>query len=237
MGPKELVRFADLLEDIGKNESIKAVVLAGSGTSFNVGADFDELFGGMLDITYSDWQERIIGPVTRIYLGISKMPKPVIAAIQGYAVGGGLDMALACDIRIAADNAKFGLVFVNNAINTEASTFFLPRLIGLGRSLLYSLTGELFNAQEAEKLGLVEKVVPLDQLMPETMKLAEKLANGPTMAIAAIKKLIREGLETNNLEIILGRAFDTMFRLLKTEDFREIVKAFSEKRKPVYKGR
>ena len=95
----------------------------------------------------------------RIYKTITDIPKPVIAAIQGYAVGGGVDIAATCDIRIAAEDAKFAEVFVKNAINPEACNFYMPRLIGLGRSLLYSFTADTITAVEAERIGMVEKVV------------------------------------------------------------------------------
>ena len=232
-----MVAMADAIEDAGKDESLGAAILCGAGKSFCAGADFGGVFEKMLDISYGEWQKLIVEPMIRIYKGIANMPKPVIVAIQGYAVGGGVDIASACDIRIAATDAKFGEVFVKNAINPEACVFFMPRLIGLGRALLYSFTGELMNAEEAERFGLVEKIVAPEELMPTARKIAEKLANGPTVAIAAIKRLMRDALETNNLDITLQTAFDSIYRLIKTEDFHEIVTAFGEKRKPVYKGK
>jgi enoyl-CoA hydratase/carnithine racemase len=237
VGPHTMEELASALEEVAEDESVRAMILAGAGKAFCVGADFQEAFELMVNVNYADWQEQIVKRMIRIYKGVSGMPKPVIVAIQGHAVGGGMDIASACDIRIAADNAQFGEFFVRNAINPEACVFFMPRLIPLGQALLYSFTGDLMSAQEAYRIGFVEKVVPLDQLMPTAKELATKLANGPTMAIAAIKRLMRDALETNNLDVTLQSAFDAMFRLLQTEDFKEIVKAFSEKRKPVYKGR
>jgi len=236
LGPRGMVEFGGALEEAAGDDTVGAVILAGAGESFCAGADFQEAFGPMQKISYKDWKETIVAPMIKIYKTIAEMKKPVIAAIQGYAVGGGVDIPAACDIRIAAENAKFGEFFVRNAINPEACLFFMPRLVPLGKALLLSFTGDLIDAKEAERIGLVEKVVPLEQLMPTAKELAKRLANGPRLAIGAIKGLMRNGL-TTNLDTTLESAFDAMYGLIGTEDFREIVQAFSEKRKPVYKGK
>ena len=224
------------LKEAEGDDEVGAVILAGKGSSFCAGADFGDTFGTMLEIDYKSWQEQIVQPMIRIYKTITDIPKPVIAAIQGYAVGGGVDIAATCDIRIAAEDTKFAEVFVKNAINPEACNFYMPRLIGLGRALLYSFTSDTITAVEAERIGLVEKVVKNEELMEASMALATRFANGPRQAIAATKKLMHQALETNNLDVTLETSFDSMFRLIKTEDFHEVVNAFAEKRKPVYKG-
>ena len=236
LGPRAMIEIGGALEDAAGDATIGAVVLAGAGESFCAGADFEEAFGAMLDITYEDFKKAIVTPMIKIYKLIDEMEKPVIAAIQGYAVGGGVDIPSVADIRIAADNARFGEFFVRNAICPEAALFFVPRQMPLGKALLFSLTGDLMDAKEAERVGLVEMVVPLEQLMPTAMGLAKRFAHGPRLAQAVIKKMIRRALITN-LDITLKSAFDEMYRLARSEDFKEIVQAFSEKRKPVYKGK
>lgn len=237
IGPQGMREIGSALEEAAGDQTVKAVILAGAGDSFCAGADFQEAFGAMAQgMDYNDWKKNIVAPMMKIYKTIAEMEKPVIAAIQGYAVGGGMDIASACDIRIAAEDAQFGEFFVRAAICPEAALFFAPRLMPFGKALLLSMTGDLIDAKEAERIGFVEKVVPREQLLPVAKELAKRLANGPTLAIAAIKKLMHNALVTN-LDLTLEAAFDVMYRLIQTEDFKEIVKAFSEKRKPIYKGR
>ncbi|MFH1113690.1 MAG: enoyl-CoA hydratase-related protein [Pseudomonadota bacterium] len=163
--------------------------------------------------------------------------KPIIAAINGYCLAGGLEIALACDIRIASETATFGLPEVSRGIIPGAGgTQRLPRLIPVGKSLEMILTGESIDAQEAYRLGLVNKVVPPDQLLPEAMKLAERICRNAPLAVQAAKEAVYRGMvlplsEGLRLEQLLAEP------VVQSEDAKEGPMAFFEKRPPVYKGK
>lgn len=170
-------------------------------------------------------------------LKVENLPKPVIAAVNGYALGGGLELAMACDIRIAADTAKLGQPEINLGLSPGyGGTQRLPRLVGKGMAKLLILTGDMIDAQEALRIGLVEKVVPLAELMDEAKALAKKLATKPPLTLAACKEAINLGLE---LDLERGLSIESFeFGVLSTtEDYEEGTTAFLEKRKPVFKGR
>jgi 2-(1,2-epoxy-1,2-dihydrophenyl)acetyl-CoA isomerase len=165
------------------------------------------------------------------------MEKPVIAAINGYTIGAGLDLAMSCDIRIASEEAQFGEFFVRMGLVPEAGVYFMPRLLGIGRAKLLSFTGDLIDAKEAERIGLVEKVVPPDKLITSVKELASKLANRrPIKTVGLIKKAINESLRMD-LDSSLDYASRLTYQSVHTEDHREAVNAFLEGRRPVFKGR
>jgi 2-(1,2-epoxy-1,2-dihydrophenyl)acetyl-CoA isomerase len=162
--------------------------------------------------------------------------KPIIGAINGVAVGAGLDFALACDVRIASDKARFAQLFVRRGlIPVAGGTYFLPRIVGLDRALLMTWTGDMIDAQEAERIGLVTMVVPHEELMIATMELAEKLAKGAPLAIQRSKRAIYDGLGTD-LEEALKHAGSVVQELNQTADHKEGARAFVEKREPVFRG-
>ena len=162
--------------------------------------------------------------------------KPIIAAVNGYAVGGGLELALRCDIRLASDNAQLGLGEVRWSLVPGSGTQSLPRAIPMGVALEMIFTGQRVSAQRAYELGLVNKVTTKDQLIPEATKLAETiLENGP-IAVRACKEAVWKGLDMTLEEGLRNNAF--LARAVReTEDAKEGPKAFAEKRKPVFKGR
>jgi enoyl-CoA hydratase/carnithine racemase len=161
--------------------------------------------------------------------------KPVIAAINGVAIGVGLDIALACDIRIASDRAQFSEAYIRRGITPAAGgTYFLPRLVGIDRACQLIFTGDMIEAKEAERIGLVTTVVPHDELESTAMELAEKIARGPLQAIKYAKKAIYDGL-TTDLETNLDYTMGVRQELLKTEDHKEGTVSFVEKRAPVFK--
>ena len=170
-------------------------------------------------------------------LRLHNLQKPSIAAVNGYAMGLGLGIALSCDIRIVSENAKLSETFIRRGlIPADGSCWQLPRMIGLGNTLLMQYTGDALDAEEALRLGLVNKVTPHDELMETTMELAQRLADGPTYSMALIKRLVQKSLYTDLGESLrlAGPAQEISRR---TEDHKEGVQAFVEKRRPVYKGR
>lgn len=170
-------------------------------------------------------------------LRIHNLQKPSIAAVNGYAMGIGMGIAVSCDVKIASENAGFSEAFIRNGlIPADGSCWQLPRTIGIGNTLLLQYTGDIVAADEAYRLGLVNKVVPHGEMMSATMELAQRLAHGPTYAMSLIKWLVHQSLHCSLEESLeVARAAQTIAR--ETEDHKEGVRAFLEKRKPAFKGR
>lgn len=170
-------------------------------------------------------------------LWLHNLQKPSIAAVNGHAMGLGLGIALSCDIRVASENAKLSETFIRRGlIPADGSCWQLPRMIGLGNTLLLQYTGDVLDAGEALRLGMVNRVTAHEALMDETMELARRLAQGPTYTMAITKRLVQRSLYTD-FEESLGLAGSAQVIARLTEDHREGVKAFVEKRPPQFKGR
>jgi len=222
------------LDELSTDDDVRAIIMTGAGDkAFVSGADI----GMLRDLKSS---QEVVANSRRgqaMTLKIESLPKPVIAAINGYALGGGLELAIACDIRIAADTAKLGQPEINLGLNPGyGGTQRLPRLVGKGMAKLLILTGDMIDAEEALRIGLVQKVVPLADLMDEAKALAKKLATKPPLTLAACKEAIDLGLE---VDLERGLSIESLeFGVLcMTEDYKEGTSAFLEKRKPVFKGR
>ena len=170
-------------------------------------------------------------------LRLYNLQKPTIAAVNGYAMGIGMGMAISCDIRVASTEAGFSEAFIRNGlIPADGSCWQLPRMIGLGNTLLLQYTGEIVPADEAYRMGMVNKVVPHDELMETTMEMAQRLAHGPTYSMSLIKWLVHKSLHTDLEESLrISGAAQSIAR--ETEDHKEGVRAFLEKRQPEFKGR
>ena len=219
--------------ELKHDEAVRVVILTGAGEkSFIAGADINEL-ATQTPITGREHAVR----GQHVFDLIEHMGKPVIAAINGYALGGGCELAMACTMRIAADTAKLGQPEINlGIIPGYAGTQRLARLVGRGRALELLLTGDQISAQEAHRLGLVNRVVPAAELMTEVQKLATTLASKAPIAIRYILEAVHKGLEMPFPQAQNYEA--TLFGLVaSTDDMREGTKAFLDKRKAEFKGR
>jgi enoyl-CoA hydratase len=222
----------DCLHTLGKNRDVRAVIITGAGEkSFVSGADIQEIRDLDL-IAGKEFTER----GNRLYLLIEKFRAPVIAAVNGYALGGGCELAMACHLRIASENAKFGQPEINlGIIPGYGGTQRLPRLIGRGRALDLMLTGRMITAQDALAWGLVQSVVPQMELLPTAKKLAVDLATKAPEATSAILAAVGEGLQLG-MEQGLSVEEHLFAYCCGTEDKDEGCQAFLEKRKPEFKG-
>jgi len=226
---KTMKRLFETIDEVEDDPNVRCVVIKGSGRAFSAGADVDEL----MKLTPEEAEE-LSRKGHETMMKISSMPKPVIAAINGYALGGGCELASACDIRIASEKAKFGQPEIKlGIIPGWGGTQLLTRLIGVGRAMELILTGRIIDAEEAYRMGLVNKVVPHDRLEEEVSELAKTLASGAPIAMAEAKRLVNLG---GSLEVGLDEEAEAFGRLFATEDSREGFKAFKEKRTPSFKG-
>ncbi len=220
------------LDDLRKDDDVRVLVLTGAGEkSFVAGADITE-FEGKTPVTQREsFHER------SLFNSIDTFPKPVIAMVNGFCLGGGNELAMACDIRMASDNARFSQPEINLGIMCGGGgTQRLPRLVGEGRAMETVLTGDMIDAAAAERIGLVNHVFPADQLEAETMKLAEKIAEKAPIALQLSKEAVKFA-SRSNLDEGLRREVDLFAICFSTDDKREGVAAFLEKRKPQFKGR
>jgi enoyl-CoA hydratase len=222
------------IDELGADEGVRAIIITGAGDkAFAAGADIKELH----DLSSANEAAEFIGRRHRFLFKLAKLPKPVIAALNGYALGGGCEMALACDIRIAAETARLGQPEINvGMIPGTGGTQRMLRLVGPGMAKYLILTGDHVSAQEALRIGLVERVVPPEKLMDEAKALAAKLAAKPPVAIALAKQAIAMGMETGLEEGCTHEV--ALFGLVcATEDRVEGTSAFLEKRQPEFKGK
>lgn len=220
------------LDELRNDNSVRVLVITGSGEkSFVAGADISE-FEGQTPVTQRDtFHER------SLFNSIDTFPKPVIAMVNGFCLGGGNELAMACDIRMASENARFSQPEINLGIMCGGGgTQRLPRLIGEGRAMELALTGDMIDAATAERFGLVNHVFPSDQLEAETMKLAEKIAEKAPIALQLSKEAVKFA-SRSNMDEGLRREVDLFAICFSTEDKKEGVAAFLEKRKPEFKGK
>lgn len=230
----ELIRELDrLIEEIKNDDKVATVIITGHKHFFGAGADITEISAIRTPVD----AHRFVVSVQSLFSKIENMEKPVIAAISGLALGGCCELALTCDIRIAAENAVFGQPEIRiGVIPGGGGTQRLSRIIGVGRAKELLYTGASIDAQEAYRIGLVNRVVPVDSLMAEAKKLAKKLSAQPAFALKMIKMAVNEGFNMDLKSALSyeARCFETIF---STEDQKEGTKAFLEKRKPKFKGK
>lgn len=231
-----LLALGQTIEEAGADESVKTIVLTGTGTAFCSGGDL---------VGHPSFDKEDPGPVlrkqyvwegNRLPVVLQNMEKPVIAAVNGVAAGAGMDLALACDIRMVSDRARFTEVFVRAGLmNDMGGSWSLPRIVGLGKALELILTGDTIDADESLRIGLANHVVPHEELMTKTLELAGRFAKGPTQAYKMIKWSIYRALNTDLKAASEHELFGQSF-LLGTQDVKNAVNSFIEKKAPVFKG-
>ena len=231
LSPQLMQELGAALQAFDANEGIGAIVITGNEKAFAAGADI----AAMKDYSYMD--AFMADYITRDWEHIRRIRKPVIAAVAGYALGGGNELAMMCDIVIAAENARFGQPEVNLGVMPGAGgTQRLPRAVGKAKAMDICLTARMMDAQEAERAGLVSRIVPLDKLMDEALAVAEKIAGYSLPVVMMIKESINRAYESTLAEGVLfeRRLFHSQFALA---DQKEGMAAFLEKRKPSFKNR
>ncbi len=232
-------RLTDVLHDLEQDDSVRCLVLRGAGDHFMAGGDVK----GMADTFKMSAEQIRKGYVLRIHdlhpimFAMRRMPKPIIAQVAGAAAGAGVSVALSCDLVVAADTSFFTLAYANIGTSPDgSSTYQLPRTLGIKRAMEMTLLADRIDAKKALEWGLVNFVVPAAQLEAETMKIAARLANGPTFVYGQAKKLLYQSLH-RDFEAQLQAEGEAFAACAARQDFREGVMAFVEKRKPSFTGK
>jgi len=228
------LRLQNVFDDCETNDEIRAIVLIGNGKAFCAGQDLKEVTSTELNPGFKKILEEHYNPIIS---RIRTIEKPIIAAVNGVAAGAGANIALACDVVVASEQASFIQAFsLIGLIPDSGGTFFLPRLIGFQKASALAMLGDKISADEAEKMGMIYKCVPKEDFESTVQQLAIKLANMPTRALALIKKSLNQSI-TNDLESQLALESKYQIEAAGTEDYAEGVAAFIEKRKPNFKGK
>ena len=232
-------------EEAARDNEIKAIILTGAGKAFSAGLDFN--WAATMDTQNlppmaSTVRGRAVTHEEKsfltVLLKIQSMPKPVIAAINGITLGGAFVLAIACDLKIASENARFAMLQVKRGLIPDGGgTYLLPRAVGLTKALELALIGDQIDAREAEKLGLVNKVVPHEDLMTAAREMAAKIARNAPLAVAMTKAAMYRGLHEHDLAEHMDYEVYIMNILFSTEDFQEGMNSLFEKREPIFKGR
>lgn len=234
--------WAQALEEARMDPEVRAVIVTGAGRGFCAGADLRG-DSALIKATAArppspaerrNWLRDGVHAVPR---AVALLDKPYVAAVNGPAVGAGMDMASMCDIRVASETARFSMAYVRlGIVPGDGGCYFLPRIVGVAKALELIWTGDFIDAKEALRLGYVSQVVPPDELMPTVKAFARRLAEGPAVAIQLAKRLVYRGLEAS-LREALEEADQAMAIAQSTEDAREGPRAYVEKRPPKFKGR
>lgn len=228
-------RWAWALNEAQRDPDVNVVVVTGAGKAFCSGGDVARM--GQGEPTPLDHKNMLWEHIHRVPKALEQMDKPVIAMVNGVAVGAGMGMAVMCDLRIASDAARFSTGYVRvGLVPGDGDTYFLPRLVGSAKALELLWTAEFIEAPEAERLGIVNRVVPADRLAEDTYALARKIAEGPQIPIRMIKRLVYQSLRLD-LRTHLDLVSSHMAVVRETEDHKEGVQAFKDKRPPKFRGR
>jgi len=231
LSPELIKELIETLGEVINDDRIRAMVLTGAGRAFCAGGDVTMDIAPLSKMTPIEF-EKYMEQSPILYKLLINAKKPVIAAINGHAIGAGLDLAVACDFRIAAEDAQLGLVFVKMGIAPDVSLYLLPRIIGLSKTKRLAFTGDILKAGEAEQIGLVDKVVPSNELMVSAEAFAKTLAEGP-VSIGIMKQIINQALRMD-LDAFMDYKLQRQYQLFHTDDHMEAVRAWGEKRKPIF---
>jgi enoyl-CoA hydratase/carnithine racemase len=229
-----MVWVLNAFDSVVNNPEVKTIIITGAGQFFVAGADINEIAA----LKSPEEAKAVVVKGQEVFSRIQASPKPVIAAINGrFCLGGGNELAMACHIRLAEDGVRFGQPEINLGIMPGwGGTQRFPRYVGKGKALELLLTGDMINAQEAKRIGLVNNVVPVGEVVKAAKDLAKKINSKGALAIAAILRAVNQGMETT-LEEGLALEADEFSKLCATEDMREGVNAFLQKRQPKFQDR
>lgn len=231
LGPDVLKDLEATMDELAKNKDVKVIVLTGTGSVFIAGADIK----AMAQIQSVADGKKAAGEGQRIFLKIARMEKPVIAAINGVCLGGGMELAMACHIRMCSDRARLGQPEINlGIIPGFGGTQRMSRLIGRGKATELILTGDNIAPQDAKAAGLVNHVVPESEVLRQAQGMAKKIAMKPAGAIAQALKAINNGLEQPTMDAAMATELEGFGKCCESPDMREGIKAFVEKRQPQF---
>jgi 2-(1,2-epoxy-1,2-dihydrophenyl)acetyl-CoA isomerase len=230
--PSMIEGLTDTLREAGKNPEVKVIVLSGAGRSFSAGGDVKSMGQANSVEVYEH-----IGRLNQCIITMKETEKPIIAVVHGFAAGAGFNLALACDLIVAAEDSKFALSFSKvGLISDGGGSYFVPRLVGPHLAKQFFFSAEPIPAKRLYDLGVINYLVPLENLKDEAMKVAVALAAGPVKTYGMIKKIVDHSF-TSSLEEILEQERITQTMMITTDDHKEGIAAFKEKRKPNFKGR
>lgn len=223
--------IADGLAELGRDDGVRAVIVTGAGRAFCAGGDVGYL-AELVKTQAVEEAMRLVDAGRSVVRTIARMPKPVVAALNGPAAGGGANLALACDLRIASDRASIGQTFNRIGLHPDwGGSYFLPRLVGPARAAELFFLAEMVDAREAERIGLVNRVVPHERLMPEVREVAERLAAKPRLAVRLAKEAVRRSLDAT-MDEMLEYEMEAQRACFRSPDALEGMRAFLEKREP-----
>jgi enoyl-CoA hydratase/carnithine racemase len=233
--PEMITLWRKFLEEARQDQALRVIIVTGNGDTFCSGGDIRDMAEGKL----RSWEMKsfLWDGVHRIALSMEDLDKPVIAAINGAAMGAGLDMALMCDLRVCSSRARLAESYIlMGLVPGDGGAYYLPRLVGTSKAMELLLTGEVLSPEEALEIGLVNRIVPHERLMEESMILAEKIAARPPLAVSMTKRAVYQA-QMSTLRSHLGYISSQNALLSETEDHREAARAFLEKRRPIFTGK
>lgn len=233
-------QLQEAFAEVERDDAVRAVVLTGAGKAFCAGDDVEKAWGDERMQATLRWLGDVRPGMTPEAEVLLECRKPTIAAVNGAAVGIGMDLALLCDIRLASEHAKFSQMFVKLGLMADVTGYWrLPQLVGYAKAAELLFTGDLVDAAEAERIGLVSRVLPADELLPASHQLAARIAANPPQSLRFIKEGLRRGVGRAYTELTEVSSFvaNGLAHLFTTEDHREAAAAFMEKRTPTFTGR
>lgn len=231
LGATTTIELCRACEEAINNQDIRVLIITGAGDAFCAGGDYKDTFEEGFNKSAQQWRERIRKGPNRLVTLLTGSEKPVISAINGVAIGGGTTIALASDIRISSDRAKFGLAFSNIGLTPEfGCTYLLPRVVGLGRAIELAFTAEIIDAHEALRIGLVNRVVPHAELLSATRQLAMSLVEKPASSLGVMKSMFYRSMSMD-LQSTLEMEAMALSAAFKTEEHQLAVNTFLKKRK------